>query len=197
MVGDWRCSSERGIELSNINQVLMAEGIPIVWGIFSLYWESLSLYQIFNPGFGLEISEISIRFNHEQFGPSKLMGNLEDKDPMVRRWPWDTIIHAVVDERGGSSEWVPMQCNQPEKPLLWHHSCLTTLETWGGWGSSWLTCCYSRPGKKEEEPEGNFPCHVEKTALLNCDSGNWTGSSQAHSKSQHKRISRDYSSQLA
>jgi hypothetical protein len=54
-----------------------------------------------------------------------------------------------------------------------------------------------RPGKKEDEPEGNFPCHVEKTAQLNCASGKWKGTSQAHGKCQHKGITGDYSSQIA
>jgi hypothetical protein len=38
---------------------------------------------------------------------------------------------------------------------------------------------------------------VKKTAQLNCASRNWTGTSQAHGKSQHKRIAGVYSSQLA
>jgi hypothetical protein len=65
------------------------------------------------------MSEISSQFNFEQLGPSKLMGNLEDKtDPLVRRWPQGSANHIVVDWRRGASELVLMQCNQSGKLLL-------------------------------------------------------------------------------
>jgi hypothetical protein len=67
----------------------------------------------------LGMSEISSQFTFEQLGPSKLMGNLEDKTyPLVRRRPQGTANHIVVDWGGGASELAPMQCNQSEKFLL-------------------------------------------------------------------------------
>jgi hypothetical protein len=44
------------------------------------------------------MSEISSQFTFEQLGPSKLMGNLEDKTyPLVRRWPQGTVNHIFGD----------------------------------------------------------------------------------------------------
>jgi hypothetical protein len=68
--------------LSNVKLVLTAVGIPNDLRYYcTLYQESLPVYiQIVIQDLEfLGMSEISSQFTFEQLGPSKLMGNLEDK----------------------------------------------------------------------------------------------------------------------
>jgi hypothetical protein len=103
------------------------------------------------------MSEISSQITFEQLGPSKLMGNLEDKtDPLVRRRPQGTSNHIVVDWRGGAPELVLMQCKQSEKLLLWHHRGLTVPGTLGGLRLL-LACCYGSIGSKARRTCGEMP----------------------------------------
>jgi hypothetical protein len=157
--GDWRCSSERGIDLSNVKWVLTAVGIPNTFRYYcTLYQESLPLYPNCNPGFG-------VLGNVRNFIPIHLWTirsqqaeiYLEDKtDPLVRRWPQGTANHIVVDWRGGASELVPMQCSQSEKLLLWHHRGLTGPGSMGGL-SLLLACCYGSIGSKARRTLEEMP----------------------------------------
>jgi hypothetical protein len=131
----------------------------IAWGIIVLSTKNHFLYiqiVIQNLEF-LEMSEISSQFTFEQLGPSKLMGNLEDKTyPLVRRWPQGTANHIVVDWGWGASELVPMQCNQSEKLLLWPHRGLTAPGTLGGLRFL-LDCCYGSIDSKARRIWGEMP----------------------------------------
>jgi hypothetical protein len=51
---------------------------------------------------------------------------------------------------------VPMQCNQWEKLLLWHHRGLTAPGTLGGLRLL-LACCYGRIGSKARGTWGEMP----------------------------------------
>jgi hypothetical protein len=133
----------------------------IAWDIIVLSTKNHFLYiqiVIQNLEF-LGMSEISSQFTFEQLGPSKLMGNLEDKTYPLVRWPQGTANHIVVDWRGGASELVPMKFNQWEKLLLWHHRKLTAPGTLGGLRLL-LACCYGSIRSKARRTCGEMPYNV-------------------------------------
>jgi hypothetical protein len=93
-------------------------------------------------------------------------GAIKDKSNLLlRRWPQDTVSHDVVSGRIGALDWVPKQCNQSEKPLLWHHSGLITPGNLRGLRMLLLACCFGSLGSKAGRI--NNLCHGGKTSQLN------------------------------
>jgi hypothetical protein len=123
--GDWKCS-ERGIDLSNVKWVLMADGIAnSLRYCCTLYQESLPLYPNCNPGFGV-------------------LGKVRNFIP-IHLW---TIRSRQTDWEFGRQNWSfgqkmasgycqPYCCSKSESLLLWHHRGLTAPGIWEGWGFSW------------------------------------------------------------
>jgi hypothetical protein len=114
-------------------------------------------------------------------------GAIEYKStPLVRRLSQATVSHAVVSGGVGALDRLPKQCKQSQKPLLWHHSGLTTPGNLRG-------LRMLLPGlllwKPRQQSRKNKPMlSWRKDISVKFASGTWTGTVHSHGKSLHNRI---------
>jgi hypothetical protein len=114
-------------------------------------------------------------------------GAIEYKStPLVRRLSQATVSHAVVSGGVGALDWLPKQCKQSQKPLLWHHSGLTTPGNLRG-------LRMLLPGlllwKPRQQSRKNKPMlSWRKDISVKFASGTWTGTGHSHGKSLNNRI---------
>jgi hypothetical protein len=114
-------------------------------------------------------------------------GAIEDKsNPQIRRWPETTVSHAIVSAGVGALDWVPKQYNQSEKPLLWHHSGLTTPGNLRGLRMLLPGLLLWKP--RQQSRKNKPPLSWRKDISVKFASGTWTGTVHSHGKSQNNRI---------